>query len=146
MHEVVEIVGSEQEQQGEQGAAETADHTGSHHLMTLGHDPLEDERWGRGRPVRSGTPTGDVYSPDLGHSSDMDSKSSDPDPRNTPGLRPEGTVPPGETPPAEGSTGSETGPRGDLSRGWATGPMIAIGLIVAVFAAFFLAYAVIIML
>jgi hypothetical protein len=55
-------------------------------------------------------------------------------------------VPPGETPPGEGSTGSETGPPADLSRGWAKGPMIAIGLVVVVFAAFFLAYALIMIL
>ncbi|MDQ0840617.1 DUF6480 family protein [Streptomyces sp. V1I6] len=76
----------------------------------------------------------------------MNSQPSDPDPRNTSGVRPGGTVPPGETPPGEGSTGSETGPHGDTSRGWAMGPMIAIGLVVVVFAAFFLAYALIMIL
>ncbi|MGW7360727.1 DUF6480 family protein [Streptomyces sp. NPDC054802] len=76
----------------------------------------------------------------------MNSHSPDPDPRNTPGVRPGGKVPPGETPPGEGSTGSETGPRGDQSRGWAMGPMIAIGIVVAVFAAFFLAYALVMIL
>ncbi|QIP88226.1 hypothetical protein GLX30_34140 [Streptomyces sp. Tu 2975] len=76
----------------------------------------------------------------------MNSQPSDPDPRNTPGLRPGGTVPPGETPPGEGSTGSETGPHGDVSRGWAKGPMIAIGIVVVAFAAFFLAYALIMIL
>ncbi|MFK4687591.1 hypothetical protein RKD22_000526 [Streptomyces pristinaespiralis] len=83
---------------------------------------------------------------DSGHSPRMNSQPSDPDPRNTPGVRPGNTVPPGETPPGEGSTGSETGPPADLSRGWAKGPMIAIGLVVVVFAAFFLAYALIMIL
>ncbi|MEW2632622.1 DUF6480 family protein [Streptomyces sp. NPDC048389] len=76
----------------------------------------------------------------------MNSQSPDPDPRKTPGLRPGGTVPPGETPPGEASTGSETGPRGDQSRGWAKGPMIAIGIVVVVFAAFFLTYALVMIL
>ncbi|MFF3290847.1 DUF6480 family protein [Streptomyces sp. NPDC003023] len=76
----------------------------------------------------------------------MNSHISDPDPRNTPGGRPGGGVPPGETPPGEESTGSETGPRGDQTRGWAKGPMIAIGLVVVLFAAFFLAYALIMIL
>lgn len=76
----------------------------------------------------------------------MNSQSPDPDPRKTPGVPPGGTVPPGETPPGEESTGSETGPRGDQSRGWAMGPMIAIGIIVVVFAAFFLAYALVMIL
>ena len=65
----------------------------------------------------------------------------DPDPYSTPGLEPGGGVPPGETPPAEGST-SEAGPRNDLSKGWATGPMIAILALVVLVAAFFLAYAI----
>ncbi|MEU0372856.1 DUF6480 family protein [Streptomyces sp. NPDC006283] len=73
----------------------------------------------------------------------MNSHTPDPDPRNTSGVRPGDGVPPGETPPGEGSTGSETGPRGDQSRGWAKGPLIAIGIVVALFAAFFLAYALI---
>lgn len=74
----------------------------------------------------------------------METNTPDPDPRRTPGLDPGGLVPPGETPPGEESTGSETGPRGDLQRGWAKGPVIIIGILVVLCAAFFLAYAVIV--
>ncbi|KIF71829.1 membrane protein, partial [Streptomyces sp. AcH 505] len=48
----------------------------------------------------------------------------------------------GETPPGESSTGSETGPPIDLTRGWGTWPLVVIGVIGAVFAAFFLMYAI----
>ena len=51
-------------------------------------------------------------------------------------------MPPGKTPPGEGSTGAETGPRDDLSRGWAKGPAIIIGIVVILCAAFFMGYAV----
>ncbi|WP_407554837.1 DUF6480 family protein [Streptomyces sp. Pv4-95] len=72
----------------------------------------------------------------------MDTQEPDPEPRRTPGLDPGGLVPPGETPPGEGSTGAETGPRDDLSRGWAKGPAIIIGIVVILCAAFFMGYAV----
>ncbi len=68
----------------------------------------------------------------------------DPEPDRTTGLEPGGSVPPGETPPGEASTGSETGPRVEPPRGWAKGPLIAIGVIVLLIAAFFLVYAVLI--
>ncbi|WEH37717.1 DUF6480 family protein [Streptomyces sp. AM 4-1-1] len=55
-----------------------------------------------------------------------------------------GTVAPQETPPAESSTGSETGPRDDLSPGWSWGPLLVIGVVVVLCAAFFLAYALIV--
>ncbi|MER6984922.1 DUF6480 family protein [Streptomyces carpinensis] len=66
----------------------------------------------------------------------------DPDPERTPGLEPGGGVPPGETPPAEGSM-SEAGPRQpySTSRGWAKAPLTLILLLVLVVAAGFLAYA-----
>ena len=73
----------------------------------------------------------------------MSAQPSDPAPRNTPGLDPGGSVPPGETPPAEGSTGSGAGPRDEQSRGWGKGPLIAILVVVGLVAAFFLAYALI---
>lgn len=53
-------------------------------------------------------------------------------------------MPPGETPPGEASTSSGTGPRVEPPRGWAKGPLIAIGLLVVLCAAFFLVYAVLI--
>lgn len=62
--------------------------------------------------------------------------------RTAPGVRDERKVPPGETPPGESSTGSETGPPIDLTRGWGTWPLVVIGVIGAVFAAFFLMYAI----
>ncbi|MFG2212673.1 DUF6480 family protein [Streptomyces sp. NPDC048638] len=72
----------------------------------------------------------------------MSAQNPDPDRHQTPGLPQDGGVPPGETPPAEESTGSETGPRGDLTRGWGKAPLIVIGIVVAVFVVFFIAYAV----
>lgn len=71
----------------------------------------------------------------------MRASNPDPDPDSTPGLERGGGVPPGETPPAEGST-SEAGPRHAAPKGWATGPLIAIGIVVLLIAGFFLAYAV----
>ncbi|WP_078879327.1 DUF6480 family protein [Streptomyces sp. NRRL B-24720] len=70
----------------------------------------------------------------------MSTGNPDPDPRNTPGLEPGGGVPPGETPPAEGST-SEAGPRHEPPHGWAKWPLIAILTVVVLVAAFFLVYA-----
>lgn len=73
----------------------------------------------------------------------MNEANPDPDPRTTPGLEPGGGVPPGETPPGESST-SEAGPEEthNPTRGWAAGPLVALGLVVVLVAAFFLAYAV----
>ncbi|MGW9077216.1 DUF6480 family protein [Streptomyces kronopolitis] len=70
----------------------------------------------------------------------MDEQTQDPGPRDRPG--PVGGVPPGETPAGEGSTGAETGPRDQQARGWAKGPIIILGIIVVLCAAFFIAYAV----
>lgn len=52
-------------------------------------------------------------------------------------------MPPGETPPAEGST-SETGPEEthNPTRGWAAGPLVLILLVVALLAGGLIAYAV----
>ncbi|MFG2533254.1 DUF6480 family protein [Streptomyces sp. NPDC048516] len=74
----------------------------------------------------------------------MGSQYSDPDPRRSPGLAPGVGVPPGETPQGEGSTGAETGPRDKQTRGWATGPVVILAIIVVLCAAFFIAYAVIV--
>lgn len=64
----------------------------------------------------------------------------DPEPRETPGLEPGGGVSPGDTPPGESST-SGAGPRQETSKGWAMGPLIAILVVAALVAGFFLAYA-----
>lgn len=73
----------------------------------------------------------------------MDDKNPDPDPDRTPGLEPGGQVPPGETPPAEGSM-SGAGPQEthNPTTGWGKGPMIVLGVLVAVFVLYFLAWAV----
>ncbi|WP_329458072.1 DUF6480 family protein [Streptomyces sp. NBC_01497] len=73
----------------------------------------------------------------------MRTANPDPDPLTTTGLEPGGGVPPGETPPAEGST-SEAGPRQETSRGWAGVPLTLILVLAGVVAAFFLAYAVVV--
>ncbi|QTA36698.1 hypothetical protein JHY03_69130 (plasmid) [Streptomyces sp. CA-256286] len=70
----------------------------------------------------------------------MSTGNPDPDPRETSGLEPGGSVPVGDTPPAEGST-SEAGPRHAPPRGWAKGPLIAIITVAVLVAAFFLVYA-----
>ncbi|MFI8825070.1 DUF6480 family protein [Streptomyces sp. NPDC053431] len=67
----------------------------------------------------------------------------DPDPRSASGLEPGGGVPPGETPPAEAGTSTGTGPYRPPKRGWATGPVLAVALVVLVCAAFFAVYAIV---
>ncbi|NSC20779.1 hypothetical protein FM076_06005 [Streptomyces albus subsp. chlorinus] len=65
----------------------------------------------------------------------------DPDPARTTGLERGGQVPPGETPPAEGSM-SEAGPQEthNPAKGWSWAPLILIGLVVAAFVVFFIGY------
>jgi hypothetical protein len=62
---------------------------------------------------------------------------ADPDPDTTPGLDP-GGGPPGETPPAEGST-PDAGPYESYNptTGWGLGPIIVIALIALAVLAFF---------
>ncbi|MEV5434271.1 DUF6480 family protein [Streptomyces sp. NPDC052701] len=73
--------------------------------------------------------------------------SPDPEPERSTGLEPGGGVPPGETPPAESSM-PEAGPleRHNPPKGWAKAPLaLILGLVVLV-AAFFLVYALILIL
>ncbi|MEU7425984.1 DUF6480 family protein [Streptomyces sp. NPDC048362] len=70
----------------------------------------------------------------------------DPEPERTTGLEPGGGVPPGETPPAESSM-PEAGPREtDPTKGWAKAPLTLILVLVALVAAFFLVYALVLIL
>ncbi|MFF4962355.1 DUF6480 family protein [Streptomyces sp. NPDC001222] len=65
----------------------------------------------------------------------------DPESARAPRVEP-GGVPPGETPPAEGSTsGASPNLAYDRTRGWAKGPLIAIMLLTLLVAGFFLTYA-----
>ncbi|CAL9367299.1 hypothetical protein SUDANB15_00779 [Streptomyces sp. enrichment culture] len=71
----------------------------------------------------------------------------DPEPERTTGLEPGGGVPPGETPPAESSM-PEAGPQETHNppKGWAKAPLALILVLVALIAAFFLAYALVLIL
>lgn len=71
----------------------------------------------------------------------------DPDPGNATGLEPGGSVPPGETPPAESSmSGAGPDESHNPTKGWSKGPLaVIIGLAVVV-AAFFLVYALVLLL
>lgn len=78
---------------------------------------------------------------------DPDPRTPNPDPSKATGLEPGGSVPPGETPPAEGSM-SGAGPEETHNppKGWSKGPLaLIIGLVVLV-AAFFLVYALVLLL
>jgi hypothetical protein len=82
-----------------------------------------------------------------GDPGDMSHISPDPEPERTPGLEPGGGVPPGETPPAESSL-PEAGPRETHNppKGWAKAPLALILVLVVLIAAFFLAYALVLIL
>lgn len=88
-----------------------------------------------------------MISPVSGDPDGMTYVNPDPDPERSTGLEPGGGVPPGETPPAESSM-PEAGPRGgqNTTRGWAGGPLTAILAVAVVVAAFFLVYALILIL
>jgi len=74
----------------------------------------------------------------------MNETNPDPDPERTPGLEGGGgSVPPGETPPGESSTpAGAPDQNANTPSGWSTGPLVLLLVLVALVAAFFLAYAV----
>ncbi|MEU8824939.1 DUF6480 family protein [Streptomyces sp. NPDC048636] len=75
----------------------------------------------------------------------MSDRNPDSDPRRDSGLAAGAGVPPGETPPAEGST-ADAGPRETYNptKGWSKGPLFIILVLVAFFLAFCIAYAVVV--
>ncbi|MFC7846341.1 DUF6480 family protein [Streptomyces sp. NPDC001046] len=77
----------------------------------------------------------------------MSHYSPDPEPERSTGLEPGGGVPPGETPPAESSM-PEALPREthNPTKGWAKGPLAVIIIVSVLIAAFFLAYALVLIL
>ncbi|GGV26414.1 hypothetical protein GCM10010277_08000 [Streptomyces longisporoflavus] len=73
--------------------------------------------------------------------------SPEPDPDTSTGLEPGGGVPPGETPPAESSmSGAGPDETHNPARGWAKGPVTLISVLVVLIAAFFLVYALVLLL
>ncbi|MEG8275113.1 DUF6480 family protein [Streptomyces sp. AHA2] len=77
----------------------------------------------------------------------MSHYSPDPEPERSTGLEPGGGVPPGETPPAESSM-PEALPleTHNPTKGWAKGPLAVIIIVSVLIAAFFLAYALVLIL
>ncbi|WP_030571164.1 DUF6480 family protein [Streptomyces aureocirculatus] len=75
--------------------------------------------------------------------SETNGKNPDPDPLRTPGLDPGGGVPPGETPPAEGSiSGAGPDESHNPTTGWAKAPLIIILALVVLVAVGLIGYAV----
>ena len=71
----------------------------------------------------------------------------DPEPERSTGLEPGGGVPPGETPPAESSMpGALPRETHNPAKGWAKGPLALILVLVVLCAAFFLAFALVMIL
>lgn len=83
-----------------------------------------------------------MISPVSGDPDRMTYVNPDPEPERSTGLEAGGGVPPGETPPAESSM-PEAGPHqvDDRAKGWGRGPLTAILALAVVVAAFFLVYA-----